>query len=115
MNLEKIQSFYFIGIGGVGMSALARYFKSKGKEVWGYDKTKTDLTTELESEEIKIHYNENVELVRKEIALKNISNENLLIVITPAVPADHKEMCYLQEQNYVLKKRSEVLGMVTKN
>jgi len=115
MNLEKIKSFYFIGIGGVGMSALARYFKSKGKDVWGYDKTKTDLTTELESEEIKIHYNENVEWVREEIVLKNISKENLLVVTTPAVPVDHKEMCYLKEENYILKKRSEVLGMVTKN
>lgn len=115
MNFDNIRSFYFLGIGGVGMSALARYFKAKGKDVWGYDRTATDLTREMEAEGIPIHYEENAELVRREMESKGISPGSLLVVITPAVPQEHEELIYFKKNEFQLKKRAEVLGMITKD
>jgi UDP-N-acetylmuramate--alanine ligase len=95
---------YFIGIGGIGMSAIARYFRFQGKEVSGYDKTETPLTKDLIAEGIPVHYEDNVELVPKDASL---------VVYTPAIPADHKELQYFREHQYRLLKRSEVLGLIT--
>ena len=95
---------YFIGIGGIGMSALARYFRFHGKEVSGYDKTETPLTKELVNEGIPVHYADNPNLIPKDADL---------IVYTPAIPADHRELQYYRERDYRLLKRSEVLGLIT--
>ncbi|MEW6469787.1 MAG: UDP-N-acetylmuramate--L-alanine ligase [Bacteroidota bacterium] len=113
MNLDKIKSIYFLGIGGIGMSALARYFHSRGKHIWGYDKTRTALTAQLEAEGMAIHYEENVPQVQEGISSKGLGKDDLLVVITPAVPSDHAEMTFLAQAGYVMKKRSEVLGMIT--
>ena len=101
---------YFIGIGGIGMSALARYFKSIGKNVAGYDKTQTELTDELETLGIAIHFEDAIESIPTEFY-----KENTLVIITPAVPVSHSEWNYLLERNYQIKKRAEVLGIITKN
>jgi UDP-N-acetylmuramate--alanine ligase len=97
---------YFIGIGGIGMSALARYFKSRGCNVSGYDKTETALTKELVNEGIEIHYTDDVALIPKDAEL---------IVYTPAVSKDHKELNFYQQHNYTVLKRSDVLGEITKS
>jgi len=97
---------YFIGIGGIGMSALARYFMSKGWIVSGYDKTATPLTGKLETEGIAIHYEDNVTLLPKDVQL---------VVYTPAVPKDHKEMAWYREHGAEMLKRSEVLGIISKS
>lgn len=110
MNLGQIHNVYFIGIGGIGMSALARYFMNIGKNVSGYDKTRTQLTSELEALGMEIHFEDNVALIRKEY----LDKENTLIIITPAVPKDHKEWNYFLENNFTVKKRAEVLGLITK-
>jgi UDP-N-acetylmuramate--alanine ligase len=104
---------YFLGIGGIGMSALARYFNHYKIKVTGYDKTSTSLTDELQKEGIKIHFEESVELLKKELA--EHSKENVLIVYTPAVPVDHEEYVYLKQEDYQIKKRAEVLGEITKH
>ena len=110
MNLAQIHNVYFIGIGGIGMSALARYFKSIGKNVAGYDKTKTELTDELETLGIAIHFEDAIESIPTEFY-----TENTLVIVTPAVPVSHSEWNYLLERNYQIKKRAEVLGIITKN
>lgn len=97
-------SVYFIGIGGIGMSALARYFKTRGVAVSGYDKTETTLTKKLGEEGIAIHYEDRIEFIDKGASL---------VVYTPAVPKDHKEFNYFLQNNYNLAKRSEVLGAIT--
>ena len=97
---------YFIGIGGIGMSAIARYFHYKGVRVSGYDKTPTALTKELEASGIDIHYNEDVELAPKDVEL---------VVYTPAIPADHAELVYYRQNNYRVVKRSDVLQMITES
>ncbi len=104
MEVRNIKTVYFIGIGGIGMSALARYFHFHGKEVSGYDKTPTALTQQLESEGIAIHYEEDTSRIPKDPDL---------VVYTPAVPAAHKELVYYQQQKKTLMKRSEVLGLIT--
>ena len=104
---------YFLGIGGIGMSALARYFNHYKIKVAGYDKTSTSLTDELQKDRIKIHFEESVELLKKELA--EHSKENVLIVYTPAVPVDHEEYVYLRQEDYLIKKRAEVLGEITKH
>jgi len=106
MNIEKIKKIYFLGIGGVGMSALARYFRALGICVSGYDKTPSALTSELIQEGIPVHFDENVEGLPKEIDL---------VIYTPAVPADHKEFVFFKENGYDMHKRAEILGMVTKD
>jgi UDP-N-acetylmuramate--alanine ligase len=104
MSLEKIHKVYFIGVGGIGMSALARYFNAIGKEVLGYDKTETILTNQLEKEGVNIHYTDSPSLIPSEIDL---------VVYTPAVPQDLKEYKHCWDKGYVMKKRSEVLGIIT--
>lgn len=103
-DLKNIESVYFIGIGGIGMSALARYFKSQGKTVSGYDKTESPLTKELVSEGIQVNYEDNVDVAPKDAGL---------IVFTPAVPQDHKQLNYYRQNGYRVVKRSEVLGDIT--
>ncbi|APD07338.1 UDP-N-acetylmuramate--L-alanine ligase [Flavobacteriaceae bacterium UJ101] len=110
MDLKKIHNVYFIGIGGIGMSALARYFKSIGKEIFGYDRTSTVLTQELESEGIHITYKDLIETIPEEIVI-----ENSLVVYTPAIPENHIQKNELIKQGFSLYKRSEVLGLITEN
>ena len=110
MNLAQIHNVYFIGIGGIGMSALARYFKSIGKNVAGYDKTQTELTDELKTLGIAIHFEDAIECIPTEFY-----KENTLVIVTPAVPVSHSEWNYLLERNYQIKKRAEVLGIITKD
>lgn len=104
IDIKKISRIYFIGIGGIGMSALARYFSSKGITVSGYDKTETTFSRQLEQEGMNIHYNDDTELLDKEAQL---------IVYTPAIPKDNKELFYYQQNNYPLFKRSDVLHEIT--
>jgi len=106
MEFKAIKKVYFIGIGGIGMSALARYFKFHGKEVSGYDRTETPLTRQLENEGVAIHYDED---------LSKIPTDADLVVYTPAVPAGHKELVYYQQHGHTLMKRSEVLGLITRS
>lgn len=110
MNLNQIHNVYFIGIGGIGMSALARYFKAIGKNVSGYDKTETELTKELEALGIEIHFEDSIALIPKDYYA-----ENTLVIITPAVPKTHSEWNYFLEREYQVKKRAEVLGIITKD
>lgn len=110
MNLNQIHNVYFIGIGGIGMSALARYFKAIGKNVSGYDKTETELTKELEALGIEIHFEDSISLIPKDYYA-----ENTLVIITPAVPKTHSEWNYFLEREYQVKKRAEVLGIITKD
>ena len=110
MNLNQIHNVYFIGIGGIGMSALARYFKSIGKKVSGYDKTETELTKELNESGIDIHYKDDIGLIPTDYYI-----ENTLVVITPAVPTTHSQWNYFLEREFVVKKRAEVLGLITKD
>jgi len=110
MNLNQIHNVYFIGIGGIGMSALARYFMSIGKNVSGYDKTETALTNELIESGINIHYKDEIGLIPTDYFI-----ENTLVVITPAVPITHSQWNYFLEREFVVKKRAEVLGLITKD
>lgn len=110
MNLNQIHNVYFIGIGGIGMSALARYFKAIGKNVSGYDKTETELTKDLSQLGIDIHFEDRIDLIPTDYYA-----ENTLVIITPAVPKSHSEWNYFLERNYELKKRAEVLGIITKD
>ena len=110
MNLNQIHNVYFIGIGGIGMSALARYFKNIGKNVSGYDKTPTMLTEELIADGIDIHFEDSIAMIPKEYYV-----ENTLVIYTPAVPATHCEWHYFLERNYHIKKRAEVLGIITRD
>jgi len=111
INLDHIQNFYFIGIGGMGMSALARYFKSLNKNVAGYDKTNTSLTKTLEREGIHVIYKDDI----NEIPQSFKDNKNTLIVYTPAIPKGHQQFHYFSSQSYELKKRAEILGIITQN
>ncbi len=110
MNLNQIHNVYFIGIGGIGMSALARYFKAIGKNVSGYDKTETELTKELQESGIAIHFEDSIDLIPADYYA-----ENTLVIITPAVPIHHSEWNYFLERDYEVKKRAEVLGIITKD
>jgi UDP-N-acetylmuramate--alanine ligase len=110
MNFDNIKYVYFLGIGGIGMSALARYFNAMGKSVSGYDKTKTSLTDELVAEGIPVHFDDSIESIS--IEARNHKDETL-VVLTPAIPKDSVEFKFFQKNDYVIKKRSEVLGMIT--
>jgi UDP-N-acetylmuramate--alanine ligase len=110
MKLDKLTHIYFLGIGGIGMSALARFFAASGKSVSGYDKTSTELTDELQREGIEIHFEENVSLIPD--AVKNGSKENVLVVWTPAVPVDHAELVWLKRNEFTIMKRAQVLGLI---
>jgi UDP-N-acetylmuramate--alanine ligase len=104
IDINKISSVYFLGIGGIGMSALARYFKEKGVKVSGYDKTETALTKKLVAEGIDIHFTDDVSLIDKNARV---------VVYTPAVPSSHSELNFYKDNNYTLLKRSDVLGLLT--
>lgn len=104
------KKIYFLGIGGIGMSALARYFKAKGFEVAGYDRTSSELTRELEKEGISIHYEDDVEMIPMAFCDKTTT----LVVYTPAVPANMGEFVWLRENGFEIMKRSQVLGEVTR-
>lgn len=103
-KLSEIKSIFFLGIGGIGMSALARYFHTVGVKVYGYDKTQTPLTNRLTDEGIQVHYEDDI---------KNIPSEIELVVYTPAIPADNKELNYFKDKGIKLQKRSEILGVLT--
>jgi UDP-N-acetylmuramate--alanine ligase len=105
-EIKKVHAVYFIGIGGIGMSAIARFFDSKGIKVSGYDKIETALTKELEKTGIAVHYEENVDLIPKDVQL---------VVYTPAVSQDHKELIFCRENGYKVMKRSDVLQMITES
>ena len=111
MDLNDIKAAYFIGIGGIGMSAIARYFLHKGIVVAGYDKTPSDLTKKLCVEGAKVHYEDNIELIPKECKDK----KSCLIVYTPAVPKDHKELIFFQAGGFEIQKRAQVLGTLTRS
>lgn len=106
----QYKNFYFLGIGGIGMSAIARYFKAKGYRVAGYDRTRSELCRELETEDIAIHYTDDVAQIAPEFLQKDAT----LVVYTPAIPAEHTEFCYFREHNFAIEKRAQVLGQVTR-
>ena len=106
IRLDDIRKIYFVGIGGIGMSALARYFNERGAEVYGYDRTETDLTRKLAGEGMKIHYEESVDKIPEGIDL---------VVFTPAVPATHAELQYFRANGFPIKKRAEVLGIISRD
>lgn len=110
MELKDIKSVYFIGAGGIGMSAIARYFLHKGLFVAGYDKTPSTLTRQLEKEGMTIHYEENVNL----IPIECCQPETTLVVYTPAIPATHAELVYFQNNGFTIEKRAQVLGTLTR-
>ena len=109
-TLDTIQSLYFIGGGGIGMSALVRYFLAQGKRVAAYDKTATPLTKALEAEGALFHYEENIELIPHWCS----DPRETLVVITPAIPADHKEKQWFEAQGFEIQKRAKVLGEITR-
>ena len=111
MDINKVTAVYFVGAGGIGMSALIRYFLAKGKRVSGYDKTPSDLTEELKKEGADIHYEDNVALIGE--AFK--SPDDTLVVYTPAVPESHTELTYFRAHSFEVMKRARVLGEITKS
>ncbi len=111
MNLSNIHTVYFIGIGGIGMSAIARYFKANQKQVFGYDKTQTEITNDLETLGIEIHFKDIISLVDNVV----FNIENTLVVYTPAVPDTHKQLTYFRANGFTVLKRSEILGIITQN
>ena len=110
MELKDIKSVYFVGAGGIGMSAIARYFLHKGLVVAGYDKTPSELTHQLEKEGMMIHYEENVNLI-PEACRQPLTT---LVVYTPAIPSTHAELKYFHDNNFVIEKRAQVLGTLTR-
>ena len=111
MDEKEIRAVYFVGAGGIGMSAIARYFISRGLVVAGYDKTPTELTRRLEKEGMLIHYEENVDDIPHACRQK----ESCLVVYTPAVPADHKELVFFRQNGFRVEKRAQVLGRLTRS
>lgn len=111
MNLGQVHNVYFIGIGGIGMSALARYFVANGKTVAGYDKTRTDITEALEALGAKVHFEDDI----KRIETQFLDSDTTLVVYTPAIPNDHKELAYFRNNDFRVLKRSAVLGEITKD
>lgn len=112
MEFKKIHKVYFIGIGGIGMSALARYFKHIGKYVAGYDKTETQITSNLKNEGIFVHFSENLNELPGDFI---INQEDTLTIYTPAIPKNHEGLSYLVKNNFKLYKRAEILGLITNN
>jgi len=104
--MAEYSNIYFIGIGGIGMSAIARYYKFKGKNVSGYDKTPSDLTHELENEGIAVHYNDDISQIPQDV-------QDTLVVYTPAIPDDLQELVYVRTNGYKVIKRSRILGEIT--
>ena len=105
----KIKAVYFVGIGGIGMSAIARYFLSRGITVGGYDRTPSDLTEQLCKEGALVHYEDNVDLIPVQCRDK----ESTLVIYTPAIPAEHTELTYFRQQGFEIQKRAQVLGTLT--
>ena len=110
MDVNTLKAVYFIGAGGIGMSALVRYFLSKGKTVGGYDRTPTELTRKLEEEGASIHYEDNVEGISQDF----LDAQTTLVVYTPAIPSEHKELTFFRQQGFEVQKRAQVLGMLTR-
>jgi len=110
LRLNDYDSIYFLGIGGIGMSNLARWFKRSGKKIGGYDRTPTPLTHELIEEGMEIHFEDRVELLPG-----YVNKDRTLIVFTPAIPKNHVEYNYLKDNGFTIMKRSEVLGLITKD
>ena len=110
MELKDIKSVYFVGAGGIGMSAIARYFIRKGLVVAGYDKTPSDLTHQLEKEGMLIHYEENVD----EIPHACRDPKSCLVIYTPAIPKEHKELVFFNEGGFTVEKRAQVLSTLTR-
>ena len=108
--MDSIRAVYFVGIGGIGMSAIARYFLHQGVPVGGYDKTPTELTRRLEAEGAMIHYQDDVALIPQPF----LNKEHCLVVYTPAIPDTHTELCHFRAQGFVLQKRAQVLGELTR-
>ena len=111
MDIDSIKSVYFVGAGGIGMSALVRYFLSLGKVVAGYDRTPSELTERLNAEGASIHYEDSVELIPE--ACKD--KDHTLVVYTPAVPRSHSELTWFDEQGFEIQKRAQVLGTITRS
>ncbi|WP_055435621.1 UDP-N-acetylmuramate--L-alanine ligase [Lacinutrix algicola] len=111
MNLNNINNIYFVGIGGIGMSAIARYFKAANKQVAGYDKTKTDITNALEDIGIGVTVNDTVDVIESLF----LDSEKTLVVYTPAIPKDNKQLNYFKNNGFKVFKRSEILGLITEN
>ena len=112
MNLDNINNVYFIGIGGIGMSALARYFHAKNMRVAGYDKTRTDITDSLESIGIKVHFNDSISNIPEAF----LNYDTTLVVYTPAIPKNNMELVYFKnERSFTVLKRSQILGIITEN
>lgn len=111
MNLNHIHNIYFIGIGGIGMSAIARFFKSQNKNVAGYDKTQTEITDSLEALGISVNFKDKMASVENSY----LNKENTLVVYTPAIPKDHKQLNYFKSNGFKILKRSEILGIITEN
>ena len=111
MELKDIKSVYFLGAGGIGMSALVRYFLREGKVVAGYDRTPSELTSHLVEEGAQLHFEENVNAIPQEC----LDKESTLVVYTPAIPKGHKEWEYFQTEGFTIKKRAEVLGIITRD
>ena len=111
MSLKTIHNVYFIGIGGIGMSAIARYFAVNGKQVFGYDKTPSPITKKLEEIGVKIHFEDAV----KNIDISCLDKKQTLVVYTPAIPSTHQELNYFINNKFEVLKRAEILGEITKN
>lgn len=111
MELKDIKAVYFVGVGGIGMSAIARYFLSIGKTVAGYDRTPTSLTRALQDEGADIHYEEDTD----KIPLSCKDPATTIVVYTPAIPADHKELVYFRQRGFLVEKRAQVLGTITRS
>lgn len=110
MEINQIKSVYFIGAGGIGMSALVRYFLSKGKYVAGYDRTSSELTEKLIEEGANIHYTEDIKLIPTEC----LEKDSTLVILTPAIPEEHAELRYFTDNNFEIQKRAQVLGTITR-
>ena len=109
MNFKDIKQVYFLGIGGIGMSAIARYFYTQNIPVMGYDKTETELTKALVNEGIKVHYKD----MGSELANFGFDKKNVLVVLTPAIPKNHEEYNWFLQNDFTILKRSQVLGVIT--
>ena len=112
MKLSQYDNIYFLGIGGIGMSALARWFMRQGLNVSGYDRTATTLTSSLAKEGMKVHFDDSVQSIPAEV--RN-NKDKTLVVYTPAIPKDHKEHQFLKENGFTIMKRSEVLGLISRD
>ena len=113
MDFQKITHVYLLGIGGIGMSGLARYFNYLGKKVAGYDKTPSELTIELAAEDILVHYDDDLNQLPSEFL--KVEKSCLLLIYTPAIPKQHNELNWFRLNGYIFYKRSEVLGFISKN